>query len=250
MSKIYLLCLIFLSGSNIFAQSRFAYSINSSYLFNNRIITKSESDLYKDYRNSKEKFLIGFNLEALIYYKINEKIDFETGVGYVKNGYEVKEERIIDPGFTSTTSGFYSDLYRYSFRNFYIPLHLTYHTNQKLNLNIDLGPSLLFPVSKNVEWILRKKDSKSNGQKKIVTGNVSDINKVNISLDFGLGLGYKLSDKFNIIIQPKVSFNMLGDENSDIRDNLYDISMFVHENKMTKEHLISYGLTLKLFYGL
>jgi hypothetical protein len=250
LKKLTICFLIFIAAFSIHAQSKFSFGINSSFLFNTRIITKSGSDIYKDYRNSNEKFSTGFNFEAIVYYKINENFNIETGAGFLKNGYEVKEERLIDPGFSPITAGYYSELYRYSFRNIYLPLHLNYCGTKKLFLNLSFGPSILFPILKNVEWILRKDFGKSGEERISTTADESDINKMNITLNLGIGLGYRLSDKVSIVLIPKVIYNLLGDENSDIRDRLYNISLFNNEDKSTKEHLISYGTTLRLNFGI
>ncbi len=49
---------------------------------------------------------------------------------------------------------------------------------------------------------------------------------------------------------PKLSYNLIAYENSDIRDNIYDISIFTNENKSTKERLISCGIEMKILYSL
>ncbi len=248
--RLAILFLVLFSGSNVLSQSRFSIGVSTSYLSNNRIITKYKSGLYKDYRDSKEGYLPGFDIELVISYKINEKYNFETGAGYSKTGYSIKETRLIDPGFSPVTSGYYSELYRFINRNLNIPFHLVYNTKKRLNYYFSLGPSVIFPISGKVDLILRKEFGKSEGQTIDSKINESDEQKVNLSMDLGLGIGYRLSERFNIAIQPRISYYLIGTENTYARDKLYNISLFNNENKTTKEHLISYGLALKMIYSL
>jgi hypothetical protein len=248
--KLSTILLILFCVSSIQAQSRLSFGISSSYLNSYRIITKYESSMYKDYRDSKEDYLAGFDIEAVIIFKLNGKFIFETGIGYSKNGYSSKEVRLIDPGFSPITSGFKSEFYRYSNSNCYIPFHLAYKSNKRLYYYLSIGPSVLMSISRNVEWILRKELGQSDGQTIYKRTNESEINKVTLMLDLGLGIGYRLTNRFNIILQPKFIYDLLGEENTDIRDNLYYINLFNNENKSTKEHLFSYGLSLKVTYDL
>jgi len=248
--RLVILFLALFCGSNILAQSRFSIGVSTSYLSNNRIITKYKSGLYKDYRDSKEGYLPGFDIKAVFSYKINEKFNIETGVGYSKTGYSIKEIRLIDPGFSPVTARYYSELYRFTNRNLNIPFHFVYNTKKRLNYYFSVGPSVIFPISGKVDWILRKEFGKSEGQAIDSKTNESDGQKVNLSMDLGFGIGYKLTERFNISLQPGISYYLIGTENTYIRDKLYNISLFSNENKETKEHLISYGLSLKMIYCL
>jgi hypothetical protein len=245
-----ILFLVLFSGSNVLAQSRFSIGASTSYLSGNRIISKYKSGLYKDYRDSKEGYLQGFDFEAVIWYKINDKLNLETGVGFSKTGYSIKETRLIDPGFSPVTTGYYSELYRFTNQNLEIPFHLVYNTMKRLNYYFSIGPSVIFPVSEKVDWILRKEFGKSEGQTVDSKTNESDKQKINLSMDLGIGIGYRLWERFNIALQRGISYNLIGTENTYVRDKLYDISLFSNENKATKEHLISYGLSLKMIYSL
>jgi hypothetical protein len=232
LKKIIICFLFFIITAGAFTQSNFSFGLNSSYLNNYRIITNSKSDVIKDKRNSIEIPMPGFDIEAVIYFKIQEKLFIETGAGYSKTGYATKEEQLIDPGFSPVTAPYYSEIYRFPFNNIYIPAHIVYLTKKKLNYSIIFGPSILFPISKNIEWILRKKFGSSTDEMKIVTAN-PNIKNINLTLDLGFGIGYRFSEKFNLILQPKLIYYLLGNGNS-----------------MMKDHLISYGLSFKLIHGL
>jgi len=231
------------------AQSKYSIGFNSNYLSNYRIITKYKSDLYKDFRNKNEGFISGFDVEVNLRYKFQAKLFFETGIGYVQKGYKINEDVLNDPCFSPITCGYNSELYRYNYNFMSIPLHFIYTTSKKLNFSFSIGTSLLIPLSSNVEWILRK-EYKSNIKQNINKRNNSDTNKLNMSADIGFGIGFKLTEKMNILILPILNYNILSYENTDITDNNYDISLFRNEDKSTKEHLISSGIGIKLLYNL
>ena len=232
------------------AQSKFSIGLSSGYLRNYRIITENKSDLYKDYRNENESSISGFTIELNLLYNFKPKLFFETGVGYVQYGYKINEDVLIDPCFSPTTCGYNSELYRYTYNYMNVPLHFIYTTSKKLNILLSIGTSVLIPLSNNVEWILRKEFGSSKGQKIDTRNNNSDISKFNMTLDLGVGIGFRIFEKINLIIQPKFNYNLFSYENTDIKDNIYDISLFVNEDKSTKEHLISYGIGIKLLYDL
>jgi len=247
-TKLTLGFLIIIATSNLNGQSKISFGLSSSYLFNNRLLTNFESNVYRDYRNSKEGFLEGFDIATNIAYDFNNKISFESGIGYSKNGYSVKEERIIDPGFSPLTAGYYSDLYRLTYDNIYIPIHLDYHNSRKLQYCVNFGPSLIIPLTEKVEYILRKTFESSVDQKVISNPNPSGLKTVNISFDLGLGIGYHLNDKIQLTLLPKASVFLLGNENTWIKDTLYNINLFNGEDRSSKDHLINMGLEFKITF--
>ncbi len=231
------------------AQSKFSIGLSSSYLRNYRIITNNKSDLYKEYRNENEGSISGFDLEVNLLYNFKPKLFFETGIGYAQKGYRINEDILIDPCFSPVTCGYNSELYRYTYDYLSVPLHFIYTTSKRLNFSFSIGTSLLIPLSSNVEWILRK-EYKSNTDQNIDKRNNSDSNKFNMSVDLGFGIGFRITEKMNLMILPKFNYNLFSYENTDIRDNNYNISLFRNEDKSTKEHLISYGIGIKILYDL
>lgn len=221
------------------AQSKFSIGLSSSYLKNYRIITENKSDLYEDYRNENEGSISGFDIEVNLLYNFKPKLYFETGIGYAQKGYKISEDILIDPCFSPVTCGYYSELYRYTYDYMSIPLHFIYTTSKRLNFSFSVGTSLLIPLSSNVEWILRKEYESNTGQNIDKRNNI-DPNKFNMSVDLGFGIGFTITEKMNLMILPKFNYNLFSYENTDIRDNNYDISLFRNEVKSTKEHLISY----------
>jgi hypothetical protein len=63
---------------------------------------------------------------------------------------------------------------------------------------------------------------------KYITSN-ENIKNMNLTLDLGISIGYRFSEKFNLILQPKMTYYLLG-----------------YDNNMMTDHLFSYGLSLKL----
>jgi len=241
---------LFIGFIQTYAQSKLSIGVSSSYLRNNRVLSKSNSSLYKDYRNNNESSISGINIEANLFYNLNTKYILETGIGYAQKGYKINEEILIDPCFSPITCGHKSELYHYKYDYLSIPIHLIYIIPNKINFSISTGMSLLIQISSNVDWILRKEFGNNSGQRIVTMENISNLNYLNITFDLGLGLGYRISEKFNAVIQPKLNYHLLSYENTDIRDKLYNINLFRNEDKSTMEHLTSYGIGLKLIYDL
>ena len=231
------------------AQSKYSIGFNSCYLKNYRIITEYKSNLYEDYRNENESFVSGFDIEVNFLYNFKPKLYFETGIAYTQKGYKINEETLIDPCFSPVTCGYNSELYRYTYDYMSIPLHFIYTTPKKINFSFSVGTSLLIPLSSNVEWILRK-EYKSNTDQNIKIRNNSVPDKFNMSIDLGVGIGFKITEKLNLMILPKFNYNLFLYENTDIRDNNYNINLFKNEDKSTTEHFISTGIGIKLLYNL
>jgi hypothetical protein len=246
--RILTLCCILFGLQAVQAQSRFSYGVSAGYLYNSRIITSYKSAMYRDYRNSKETGLPGISAEVLIRYRLNDKVGFETGLGYAKSGYAIREERLIDPGFSPLTSGYYSELFRYVNKNVTIPLNLSYSTKKRLNFRVTAGPAIFIPISENVKWILREGMGRSKGQEVHTRKSESKINRVNLAFNLGVGFGCRLNEKLTMLLQPKVVYDLSGGENTDIRDNKDAISLFDNQDVSTREHQISFGLTLVVLY--
>ena len=63
-------------------ESRLSIGLNSSFLVNNRLFTYHKSDDFINYRNSKEKYKLGFDCSATIHYRFKNNLSFTTGFGY------------------------------------------------------------------------------------------------------------------------------------------------------------------------
>lgn len=242
--------LIVIAFSETSAQSKLSFGVGSSYLKNDRIISISSSDSYKEFRNENESSISGFEVEVNVYYNFKSNFNFESGIGYVQKGFKINEEQMIDPCYSPVTCGYFSDLYRYSNHYLSIPLRFNYRSSKSVFVSYTAGVSLLIPVSSEVEYILRKELGEKYDQEIRKHENSSDYSSIDISLDLAFGVGYRFSERIESIIQPKFSYNLLPNENTHIRDKYYNIGLFSGENKSTKEHLWSYGIGIKVIYNL
>lgn len=250
LTKLIIALLLIMNAVNLSAQSRWSAGASYGYFSNNRLITSHSSKTYKEYRNENEASLGGFNGEVLVAYRLTQNLGIESGFGFSNTGYAMKEEKLIDPGFSPTTSGFKSELTRYTNKNLYLPLHLTYSNLNRLGYVISAGPSLIFRNATEVEYILRKQFGDPEGQKKTIRENTSDLGNVAVAFDLGIGLRYRITKRVTTILQPSLRYELTGSENTDIRDGRYYIGLFENENKTTREHLISYGASVRLMYNL
>jgi hypothetical protein len=229
------------------AQSNISIGVNYYLVSNNRSISSYNSDLYKDYRENNEKSSLGMELGIDLLYRIEKNWFLKSGLGYVQRGYETNEDIIIDPCYSPITCGFRSEIYRYNYSFIEMPMEIVYQTNKQLNFSFTLGTSLLFPLTNEVDWVLRKEQGKQKEQK-IITEQYEDSKNLNATLNLGVGIGYRISDKINLKVTPKFNYNLFSHENRDIRDRLYNIGKFLNEDKSTTEHLISYGIGFIIIY--
>lgn len=240
-------CIIF-GIQGLSAQSKISIGINYSLANNSRLISSYNSDNYKEYRDDNESSSLGTEFGVDLRFRIDRNWFLKSGLGLAQRGYETDEDRIIDPCYSPITCGFESEIYRYRYDFIKMPLQIVYQTSKQLNFSFVFGSNVLIPLSNEVEWVLRKEYGKWVDQK--ITKENSEIsNKFNLTLNLGLGIGYRLSERINMIISPTFDYNILAHENKDIRDRLYGIGRFVDEDKSTKENLISYGIGFNLIYN-
>lgn len=231
-------------------RSKFSFGLNSSYLVNDRLFTYHESDEYINYRNSNEKNKSGFDCSATINYRFKSKFSFETGIGYSDIGYQTMEERIIDPGFSPLTEGYYSIFYQFTYQNIYVPLHFEYSSPGKFKLLISFGPSLVFPISEDIDVILRREYGVTDGQRvdRNSFGEHNKIKRLNTSLDLSIGCGYKLSDKITLALNPKISYFLFSNENVWAKNYLYCLVKFGGLHNSTRENLYNIGISFKISF--
>lgn len=242
--------LLFITFFDASAQSKLSFGLGFRNLKNDRIISKSSSDRYMNYRNENESSISGIDAEVTIIYKFKANYNFETGVGFVQKGYKINEDYIIDPCYSPVTCGYAADLYRYANDYLSIPLHLNYMSSKRIFFSYNAGISLLIPISSEVEYIVRKERGEKTDQVIYKQKNSSDYSPIDISLDLAVGVGYRFSERIRCILQPKFAYNLLPNENTHIRDRQYNIGLFDNENKSTKEHFVSYGAGIKVIYDL
>jgi len=232
-----------------FSQKNFSVGISNGLHKSNRLISIFNSRLYYDYRNENESSLGESNFDVFIKYKLKSKgFSLGSGVGITRLGYEINEKMLIDPCFSPATCGYESILYRYNYDLLRVPFNISYEVGTKIKFYMTTGSSIYFSLSESVDLILRKKYEKSKNQKIETRENESNYNKINISIDFGTGIGYRIIERFYLYVQPEFSYLIFPYENTDIRDKIYNISRFVNEDKTTTEKLMSYGISLKLAY--
>ncbi len=93
-----------------------------------------------------------------------------------------------------------------------VPLELSYKvSDKKLGINVIGGVSALFLNENEVYSTL-------NGNSRLL-GEANNINETSFSANFGLGLDYKLSDKFDINLEPlfKYQMNTFKDTSGDFK---------------------------------
>ncbi|MFP4556918.1 MAG: hypothetical protein ACLFNU_08620 [Bacteroidales bacterium] len=232
-----------------FSQTNFTIGISNGMHNSTRIINRFNSKLYYDYRNEEESSLGESNFNLFIKYNIKSNgFSVGSGVGLTRLGYEINERKLIDPCFSPATCGYESILYRYNYDLLRIPFNITYEVGSNIKFYLTTGSSIYFSLSECIDLILRKEYEDSRNQEIETKKNQSNYNKINFSFDFGIGIGYEIIERFYIYLQPEFSYLILSYENTDLRDRVYNISLFENEDKTTTEKLLSYGISLKLAF--
>lgn len=231
------------------AQNNLSIGLNYGLVNSNKVITDYGSEIYKEFRTNNETSSCGMEYGIDFLYNIKNNWFLESGVSFIQRGYETVEDNLIDPCYSPTTCGFKSEIYRYNYNFIEVPIQIVYETSNKLNISFKFGTSILVPMSNKVDWVLRTQYGKSMNQKIIAEKNEGPTN-FNLTLNFGLGIGYRISERINLKISPKFDYNIFAHENKDIIDRLYNIGKFVNEDKSTAEHLISHGVALNIIYNL
>lgn len=179
-------------------------------------------------------------------YAINEKISIRSGINKVQLGYNTNEILVFNSLNSSLSNSRiknialntqardmdFATVNSFSFNNnsvpllimgqkasinqqlgfLEVPLELEYKLlDKKLGINLVGGFSALLLESNNIYSIL-------NGQTSLI-GEATNINKTSYSANLGLGLNYKMSNKFNLNLEPvfKYQLNTFYNTSGDFR---------------------------------
>lgn len=114
----------------------------------------------------------------------------------------------------------------------------------------NVGIAGLFLLNSDFNWVLRKGKGDEITQKIVRRKNRSELKNLNAGFDFSLGVGYNLSDEITIKLQPEINYLLFKYENTDIKNELYNIGRFIDENQSTQERLFSYGINISIIKNL
>ena len=247
--KIIIYFIILIPALNIQAQSKFSFGIISSFLLNNRVITSSGLNVSTDYLDPKGKNKDGFGILGSVQYRMSDWVSIGSGFGYSVIGYQTEKKVVSIYGRIRPDAPTYSYVFEYS--NIDIPIHLVYHSTGKLSFNAVIGPSIDFQTPKHFNAVFHNSSSSQNAQAlgDLLLHEAKSANrKINVSLDLGVGLGYKLTENFELVLRPKFSYFLLSNETPGLPLYVQHPSTAMNLNEPTKENFYSMGLSLKILF--
>ncbi len=191
------------------------------------ILKANNSNISKVYLDQKKDEVIGkfgFSINGLVRYKLNQKVNFQTGIGYVKNGINEKTVKLT-PAVPDSTLPTYG---RYSFvqHSITVPLLLQYYfstTKNKFYLIGGVTPTFSFKSYDN--YTLTYLNGNETTSKTDVSSKVRNLN---LGAALGFGYQYKLNNKIDMFVQPNFNINLLG----------------IYKNTDLSRYIYSYGLTI------
>ncbi len=161
----------------------------------------------------------GFNTGIAAQYSILENLEVELGVQFSRQTHIFKDVSLID--FDSYDNiGKADNQFRYHYLE--IPLRLNYRViNKKVFAYITAGVSLnQYLYSESKSWI-----TYNNGDEKVVISDLEiiDYNKMVFGLIGGVGVGYHLSERFNIRAEPLYRYSITPLADAPIEQRNYSI---------------------------
>jgi len=189
------------------------------------------SELIHDYEKPKLDLVTGL----IINYYITEKITLSSGITYTQRGYKLitKYDPIfIDQMQDAKLKEFpYKVESKYSFEYIDLPLNLIYSFFKKNNYVFYINTGLIYNRFINV-YSKHKEYYNDSIEKRKVDEENYDQRKNNLSLDFGIGLLYKISDRLHFRLEPSIDY-MIFDHYVDLESSI---------------HFYDFGIQLKTGY--
>jgi len=185
-------------------ESRLSICIN--YSLNHSYRTLKYTEEYKSFVQAREKGeapSLGFNTGVSVYYLIMENIELEGGAQFSRQTHQFKDITIA--GVNNEPIG-HTDLEnQYSYLE--IPVRANYRIlNRKLFVHITCGISAnIFIDSRSINHLVY-----NDGTTEKVIGEdvLGDYNKLIFAIIAGLGVGYKLTDEFELRFEPLFRYSL------------------------------------------
>lgn len=186
-------------------ESKFSIGVNFSSNYSYRTLKYPDNlQNFVDAREKLEHPSFGFNTGIAVQYLLMKKIEVELGIQFSRQTHMFKEVPISDP-MGNPSLGLADNQLRYHYLE--IPLRVNYRiVNQKFFGYISAGVSInKFLNDKSKSWL-----TYNNGDTEVVKSEsgILDFNKTVIGLVGGVGLGYHVSEKLNLRLEPLFRYSL------------------------------------------
>jgi hypothetical protein len=201
-------------------QGRFSIGVNFSPNYSYRVLNYSDEwQSTVDSREEYEQGSFGFNTGVVAHYSFLERLEVELGVQYSRQAhmftdvplYDFIEDRILGKADTQ---------FRYHYIE--IPLRVNYHFMVKKVFGyITAGISVnTFLNDESKTWV-----TYDNGETEVVTGetSIADFNEVAFGIIGGAGIAYKVTNRFDIRLEPLFRYSLTPLAEAPIDQHNYSI---------------------------
>jgi len=186
-------------------------------------------DARKDSEDPKFGYTAGLNLRR----NFSHHVGIEAGIQYSNKGYTwnldidpLTTGYLIDPryGFVYTYDRFVTKVKcRYNFIYLDIPVRAIFtFGKKKLCFIASIGAVTNILLTAESKTYSEYSNGETSQQKRVIK---SDYNSLNFSPMFSVGVGYKLSDRFNLAVEPTFRYGVLKINDFPVTDYLWNAGL-------------------------
>ena len=169
-------------------------------------------------RDRMEKARLGFTTGASVGWHLSSRLQFESGVFYSAKGYKTNKELLVYiPPVSPGDPVAVKHIYRKQFLD--IPLRVVYLWGGK-RLQVAPSGGVVFNLFMH-QGQLTYSYYESGEVKKTKTQLLDDIRKMNLSVQLGMGLRYRLNDRLKIVAEPVFRYGLLNSADTPVAEKLW-----------------------------
>ena len=216
-----------MAQESVSEEGKFSIGVNFSPNFCYRTLNYlDESQTFVDTREELEHPSFGFNAGISARYIFITNLEVELGVQFSRQTHMFKNIPISD-GMGNTSLGLADNQLRYHYLE--LPLRVNYRfLNRKVFCYVTAGVSMnLFLNDKSKIWL-----TYNTGETDVVTSESSiyDFNKTALAVLGGLGIGYHISEKLNVRLEPLFRYSLTPLAEAPINQYNYSIGCQIGMN--------------------
>lgn len=169
-------------------------------------------------RDRMEKARLGFTTGASVGWHLSSHLQIESGLFYSAKGYKTNKELLIYiPPVSPGDPVAVKHIYRKQFLD--IPLRVVYLWGGK-RLQVAPSGGVVFNLFMH-QGQLTYSYYESGEVKKTKTQLLDDIRKMNLSVQLGMGLRYRLNDRLKIVAEPVFRYGLLNSADTPVAEKLW-----------------------------
>jgi Outer membrane protein beta-barrel domain len=169
-------------------------------------------------RDRIEKARMGFTTGVSFGWNISSNLQIESGLFYSAKGYKTNKELLVYiPPASSDDPIAVKNVYRKQFLD--VPLRIVYQWGGK---RLQVAPSggmvlNLFLHQGLITYSYYETGEVKKGKAKLQ----DDIRKLNLSVQLGMGLRYRLNDRLKLMVEPVLRYGLLNSADTPVAEKLW-----------------------------